>query len=213
MGECSQETGHQRMYTSVHNNETSATANPYRWIFRLDRINAMRSFNTSYFKIHVKINKADGSALGVEAVSCVNQLGASLIKNVDLFCNDARLYSHNEHPMTAYLENMLTLSCEAKETWPHLLGYYPDKAGNFESMADGDNPGFAARRTMFKNGQEMEFWVRPNCFPFIVPKMWPGQMPVRFEIDRTSSKFVLLAAAATTAKIEVTKIAIELSTA
>ena len=201
---------HERVYTTLHNNETSSTVNPFRWIFRLEASPNMRSFATSYFKIHVRLRKdADGAALNTEETSCVNQLGLSLIRNVDVFCNDERVYSHDEHHLSAYVENALTLSCEAKETWPQLLGWHPDEAGKFDAMTAAGNSGFAARRKPLKSGDELVYWVRPNCFPFIVgKKLWPGGMPMRFEIDRTPDNVVLLSkvSPASKARVEISKI-------
>ena len=208
---CRQESMHERVYMSLHNNETSSTANPFRWIFRCDTSTSMRSFHHSYFKIHVRLHKDEtNAALGAEETSVVNQLGLSLMRNIDVYCNDERVYSHDEHHLSAYLENSLTYSCEAKSTWPQLSGWHPDEAGKFDTMTVAGNAAFATRREPLKDGAELVYWVRPNCFPFILgQKLWPGGLPMRFEIDRTPDKIVLLsalAAPASKARLEITKI-------
>ena len=102
------------------------------------------------------------------------------------------MLSHESHDYTSYFENWLTLSQDVRSGWPQLGLYYADQHGKFDIMTDAGNDGFKHRRSYFKYGRECAMYTRPNIFPFISDRIWPGDVNMRLEIDQNSNDFMLM---------------------
>jgi len=208
---CSDDTAHTSLYETYHNNEIASVDDANQFIFNIPPSTHWRNFAGSYFKIHLRLVKADDAVLADgDKVSTVNQIALSLFKNFTIYINDAKVTSHEDHPYTSYIENQWSYSKEVSETWPVLAGWEGDKHGHFDDM-DDTNPGFKARRNRLNKDRVTVVECQPKIFPFCTNQIFPPDLKWRIEADRTSDRFLLLAdPAAPPAKLKIEKISLVL---
>ena len=184
---------HVRTYESIHNNEVSQVIDNGMMIFRLDESPNWHAFDRSFFVIELKVLKADDSPLGDGGMtSIVDNVGHSLLKQIDFYVNGERLYAMERHDFCFYIQQRLTLAADALKTWPQLHGHHEDTHQHFNSFSDTANTGFKDRRGMIKQGRTVRLYVRPSCFPFNQPRLFPAFVNKHFVITRNTDDFLLL---------------------
>ena len=208
--------GHVRTYTTTHNNEVSQVSGQQQMIFVLKSQCDWQAFDRSMFEIELQLTKADGTPMGdADMVSVVDNVGHSLLKEINFYVGNDRVYAQERHDYVHYIQQRLTLAADALNTWPQLHAHYEDQHMHFNTFTDQGNSGFKSRRTLFKGGRTVKLYVRPNCFPFTQSRLMPAFVDKRFVITRNTDDFLLLGAADDNditkgAKLKVKRIALKM---
>ena len=143
-------------------------------------------------------------------VAPINLIGETFFKQVKLFINGKLAYdSGTDYPFLSYLITDLNYDKGAKDTHLKAAGYDPectDAVDDPDNLNNENNPGWAARRPLFKNSRLAEF-MAPLHIPFAhQEKYLLSNMDVRLELHRVSDAFALIAVGATQYKIAVNDI-------
>ena len=153
--------------------------------------------------IRAKILKANGNALGAQSFpGPVNNWMHSLFEQIDVSLGGTVISSSDRmYPYRAYLENLLSLGNDAKETQLSTCLWAKDTARQMDSRtskepADGDqvrNTGLVKRGAYTKTSAEVEMVGRLHCDIFTTDRFLLNRVPLRLKLMRSPDKFSLMA--------------------
>jgi hypothetical protein len=171
-----------------------------------------RDLSNTLVQLKVKLTKGDGSAtVAGDIVAPVNLLFSSLFKSFDVRLNGVTVAHQNAlHAYRAYMETALTYSESVLKTRGTCQGWMKDDAGGFDTLLLADdsgtkvdaNKGFVARQKWMVADKTMVLMGRPHADIFHQDLDIPDNVTIRMTFTPNENKFVLMAAAAATFKLE-----------
>jgi hypothetical protein len=174
-----------------------------------------RDLSNTLIMLKVKLTKEDGTKTAVtDAVAPVNLLFSSLFKSFDVRLNGVTVTHQNAlYAYRAYMETLLTFSEAVLKTRGACQGWTKDDAGAFDTLLLTDdatnkipaNTGFVARQKWLANDKTLVLMGRPHADIFNQDLDIPDNVNIRLTFTPNENKFVLLAAANATFRLELTE--------
>lgn len=111
-----------------------------------------------------KVVKDGGDLANDENVALVNNFGQSAFSSVEGRVNDFALpgSGFTDTHLKAYVSNILTISKSDAGLMENQI-FYPDPAGQFDSLNENHNSGFKARKALIVGSREFDFTAPINC--------------------------------------------------
>ena len=176
------------------------------------------ALHKSYIVVTCKITKANGDPVTDAAidVTIVNNVIDSLFQQIDVELGDKQVSDNNIlYPYRAYMENTLSYSQEAQNTWMRGTCYSKDTAGKFDSVSkkdDATNQGTKDRGALFLQSAEVQLRARPHCDIFLQDRAILPNSKLVIKLIPSKDTFVLLQPGATAEqhKIKITDVRLDL---
>jgi hypothetical protein len=173
-----------------------------------------RDLSNTMLMLKVKLTKADGAKTAdADVVAPVNLLFSSLFKSFDVRLSGVSVAHQNMlYAYRAYMETLLTFNESVLKTRGACQGWMEDDAGGFDTLLLIDdttnkiaaNKGFLARKKWLVDGKTLVLVGRPHADIFHQDLDIPDNVNIRLTFTPNENKFVLLAAASATYRLELT---------
>lgn len=167
--------------------------------FRIPAVkNAYLDTSRIYLKFRLRVLESPDKVLTGDksgTVSCINFLGATIFKNVEVFYENTLVYdSGNHYAYLYYLATLLHASDAAKSTYLTNALWYPDTAGSFDmtSALDDGNQGLSIRHSYINLSQEAEFYVRVFADPFNTDRLLLNNVDVNIRLTPHRPEFYII---------------------
>ena len=170
------------------------------------------ALNKCEFYMRVSLKKETAGVLATlkatDACAPINNIMHSLFSQVEIAFNNVGFETSNDtYPYKSYIIDLLNSTAGAKNSLLQSQGFYPDAAGQFDSLKlptetiddnkrvilDGTNSGFLARRDLFINDDGVaEFIGNLNLDIFKTNRYLLNNVEMRVKLTRSSNDFALL---------------------
>jgi hypothetical protein len=192
-------------YHTQHQPTSGVNDASMRFHFHTDQQDYV-DFLHSYLVFTLKVTQDNGNTLEEDCkVSCVNNIAQSLFSQVDLFLNGVLVtHSSSTAHYRAYLENLLSYSCDTKQSQLTLNGWYKDTAGQFDTL-DENNSGFTKRSELIALSKPFQVVSRLHTDISLQGKYILNGVDVELRLIRNSDAFCLMAAADSKFKLKITE--------
>ena len=153
----------------------------------------------SSFNVRGQITDADGTAIGGgEHVGTCNLFGHSIFSDI-LIEVGGKLINQNTnglYPYRAYLETLLSLEEEPKNTFYQMEGWYKDTPAqigqaNPNAVVANRNVGLFKRMEKFAGGNSYQFMLRPHLDICHQHRAIPSNTRLRFTLNPSRNSFLL----------------------
>ena len=152
-----------------------------------------------FLYLKASIRRGDGTVLqdGDRPGPCNNWLH-TLFQEVEVKLGDTVISTPTHtYPYRAYLESLLSLGNDAKETQLTTSLWYKDTAGQMEkdTREDGDdaNKGLVTRGALTAGSTAVEMLGRLHCDIFSQERLLLNKVPLRLKLIRSPDRFSLMA--------------------
>lgn len=124
----------------------------------------------------------------------INNLFHSLFKNIEMSLNNVAVTdSMGNYALKALIPTLLTYNKDAKASFLRLQGFFPDDAGEVNTMTGATiNSGYVARKAWINEKKgKIVLMGKPMLEMFCQPRALMPQMPFQIKLFRNSDEFLL----------------------
>ena len=154
-------------------------------------------FSKSFLSIKFSVRKLndEGSLVALtddesKTISIINSIGKTLVKSLDVSCQNQTLVRHSLLDYRSYIHLALTENDTSLE-WAQCSLTFMDKHGQFDTLNNG-NTGWDRRSSYINKSKMVHTIAKLECFPFNLNHPLPPGIDFNFDFYRNTDAFCIL---------------------